>query len=69
MNQLTKPFTRISRECWQQIIDRQIASGLSRKAFCQTQNISLTTFTKWKRKLKIDAGIDFTNVIQASDDQ
>ena len=67
MNQLTKPFTRLSPEQWQQIIDQQIASGLSQKAFCQTQNISLSTFTNWKGKLKDDPGIDSAHVIQASD--
>ncbi len=53
MNQLTKPFTRLTPEQWQQIIDQQMAGGLSQKAFCQTQNISLATFTNWKRKLQI----------------
>ena len=66
MNQLTKPFTRLSPEQWQQIIDQQIASGLSQKVFCQTQNISLATFTNWKRKLRGDTDIDATDTIQAS---
>ncbi|WP_252178431.1 transposase [Endozoicomonas sp. 4G] len=67
MNQPTKPFTRLTPEQWQQIIDQQMASGLSQKAFCQTQNISLATFTNWKSRLKSDAGIDSANVIQTSE--
>ena len=69
MNQPTKPFTRLTPEQWQQIIDQQMASGLSQKAFCQNQNISLATFTNWKRKLKSDAGIDSADVIQTSDQE
>ncbi|WOG26218.1 IS66 family insertion sequence element accessory protein TnpA [Endozoicomonas sp. 8E] len=57
MKQLTKPFTRLNPVQWQHIIDRQMASGLSQKAFCQTQNISLSTFKNWKRKLRIDVPI------------
>ncbi|WP_422491424.1 IS66 family insertion sequence element accessory protein TnpA [Endozoicomonas sp. ALE010] len=67
MNQPTKPFTRLTPEQWQQIIGQQMACGLSQKAFCQTQNSSLATFTNWKRKVKSDADTDSTNVVQASD--
>ncbi|WP_422452199.1 MULTISPECIES: IS66 family insertion sequence element accessory protein TnpA [unclassified Endozoicomonas] len=66
MKQLTKPFTRLNPEQWQQIIDQQIASGLSQKAFCQTQNISLATFTNWKRKLRDNDNTDSFDIAQAS---
>jgi len=52
VNQPAKPFSRRSPEQWQNIIDQQLESGLSQKAFCQSQGISLATFTNWKRKLK-----------------
>ena len=52
MNQTQKPFTRLNREQWQQIINQQLKSDLNQKNFCQTHNISLATFSNWKRKLK-----------------
>lgn len=51
MNQHAK-FARLSHEQWQQIIDQQIESGLSQKDFCQSHQISLATFSNWKRKLR-----------------
>ena len=52
MNQTQKPFTRLSHEQWQHIIDQQLESGLNQKEFCQTHGISLSTFSNWNRKLK-----------------
>ena len=52
MNQTQKPFTRLNHEQWQQIINQQLKSDLNQKNFCQTHNISLATFSNWKRKLK-----------------
>ena len=55
MTQPSKPFTRLSSEQWQHIINEQLESGLSQKNFCQSRNISITTFTHWKRKLRGDS--------------
>ncbi len=38
-------------EQWQQIIEEQLGSNLTQKAYCSEQGISLSTFTHWKRKL------------------
>lgn len=45
--------TRASRrEYWQQIIQRQQASGLSIQRFCQRENLATATFFQWKRRLR-----------------
>ena len=51
MDLQTKPYSRHSAEQWLNIITQQIESGLTQKAFCQSHNISMTTFSNWKRKL------------------
>ena len=51
MNLQTR-FARLGAEEWQQIIEQQLESGLSQKDFCQSRQISLSTFSNWKRKLK-----------------
>ncbi|WP_419649563.1 IS66 family insertion sequence element accessory protein TnpA [Thiolapillus sp.] len=46
---------RRSRTEWQALIDEQIASGLTQKAFCGQQGISLATFSYWRRKLQAES--------------
>ncbi|WP_422445760.1 IS66 family insertion sequence element accessory protein TnpA [Endozoicomonas sp. ALB091] len=36
---------------WQNLIDQQQESGVNQKGFCELNNICLSTFTLWKRKL------------------
>lgn len=36
---------------WQEIVSQQKSSTLSQKAYCKENNIALTTFAYWKRKL------------------
>lgn len=36
---------------WRTILNRHEASGLSRKVFCQQEQISKASFDKWKRRL------------------
>ncbi len=55
MNQSQKPFTRLNREQWLQIINQQLESGLNQKNFCKIHSISLAAFSNWKRKLKEEA--------------
>ena len=43
---------RRSRAQWKQLMEDHQSSGLSQKAFCQQQAISVATFGYWKRKLK-----------------
>ena len=52
MIQPLKPFARLSPEQWQHIINEQLESGMSQKDFCQSRNISIATFSSWKRKLR-----------------
>jgi hypothetical protein len=40
------------RAHWQQIIERQQASGLSIQRFCQRENLATASFFDWKRKLR-----------------
>lgn len=54
MTQPLKPFARLSSEQWRHIINEQLESGLSQKNFCLSRDISITTFTHWKRKLRED---------------
>ena len=49
-------YTRRSKNQWQQLIEAQLSSGLSQKAFCQQEGLSAGTFSNWKRKLK-DEGL------------
>ena len=63
MIQPPKPFARLSSEQWQHIINEQLESGMSQKDFCQSRNISIATFSSWKRKLRGDAkSIDDSDV-------
>jgi len=50
MNHTSRP--RRSPEQWQQIINRQISSGMSQEAFCKSENLCSGTFSNWKRRLK-----------------
>src|SRR5210317_271501 len=52
MAQSGKNLSRLTPKQWQQIVNQQHESGLSQKAFCQSREISLSTFTNWKRKLR-----------------
>ncbi len=47
-----KNYTRRSKKQWQQLIALQQASGQSQKAFCQQEELSITTFSYWKKKLR-----------------
>lgn len=46
---------RRTRDQWQQLISNQQQSNLSQAAFCARQNISLASFSNWKRKLHNDS--------------
>ena len=47
-----KRYTRRSKEQWQQLIETQQASGQSQKVFCQQEELSMSTFSYWKKKLR-----------------
>ncbi len=51
-----KRYTRHSKAQWQQLISNQQASGLTQKVFCQQEELSITSFSKWRRKLKAETG-------------
>lgn len=42
---------RRSASEWSALIERQAASGLSQRDFCDTEGLAVSTFTYWKRKL------------------
>ena len=39
------------KQYWQEIMRRQSASGLSKKAICEQQGINAPTFYYWQRRL------------------
>ena len=43
---------RRSKHEWQRLIEEQMASGLTQKAFCAQAGIAVATFGYWKRKLR-----------------
>jgi hypothetical protein len=45
---------RRSRSEWREIFDRFETSGLSRAAFCRREDLSKSSFTKWKTRLADD---------------
>lgn len=40
------------RAYWKQIVDEQIASGLSASVFCQEHNLKVSQFYRWRRKFQ-----------------
>jgi hypothetical protein len=40
------------RTYWKQIVDEQIASGLSAPVFCQEHNLKVSQFYCWRRKFQ-----------------
>ena len=57
MQVLSDKRVRRSREEWEQILKRYQKSGLTEVAFCERENLSRSSFTHWKRRLR-DAGTD-----------
>ena len=51
---MRKRHERRSREQWSVIIEDQATSGLSVAGYCQSNNIGLASFAKWKRRLRGD---------------
>jgi len=49
---------RRTPEQWQQLIEQQVSSKLTQKAFCQKHSIRPATFGYWKRKLSAISSID-----------
>jgi hypothetical protein len=45
---------RRTRAQWQDLIQQQTISSLSQPEFCQQNDIALSTFQNWKRKLSTD---------------
>jgi hypothetical protein len=44
--------SREARERWQRCLTRQVASGLSQKAFCEREGLNASEFSRWKRRLR-----------------
>ena len=53
---MSKRHIRRSADQWTAIIDQQSKSGVGAKEFCKENNLGLSTFSKWKRKLQLDSG-------------
>ena len=50
MARRTKQVRR-DAEGWRAVIERQVASGLSRKTFCEREGIPRSSFETWRRRL------------------
>lgn len=68
MIQPPKPFARLSSEQWKHIFTEQLESGMSQKDFCQSRNISIATFSSWKRKLRDRAKNTNTSEVKTPND-
>lgn len=55
MNERTSKRNRRSLVQWQELIDTQVTSELSAKAFCEQQKVGYASFCKWKRRLSSTA--------------
>jgi hypothetical protein len=51
MTETPRRHIRRSRNNWQQLIDEQVRSGLSQRAFCAARALSVKSFQHWKRQL------------------
>jgi len=51
---MRKRHERRSQEQWSVIIEDQATSGVSIADYCQSNNIGLASFAKWKRRLRGD---------------
>ena len=52
---------------WQELIERQRASGRSQVAFCRDEGVALSTFTYWARRISAGkevsaAAVDFISL-------
>lgn len=47
-----KQHVRRAASEWQDIIKRQVESGLGIEVFCDREGIAKSSFSKWKRNLK-----------------
>ena len=56
MQRTSNGRVRRSEEEWRQLVDRQAASGLSRRQFCSQEQINHTSFERWYRRLSAGAG-------------
>jgi hypothetical protein len=52
---------RRSRAQWQDLIQQQASGSLSQPEFCQQNDIALSTFQNWKRKLRVDQSESTSN--------
>ena len=50
---------------WRQLMDRYAGSGLSRRAFCGQEQLNLTSFERWYRRLTEAPGVGFVEVTRA----
>jgi hypothetical protein len=66
MQELSNGKVRRSSTEWKKIVSRQQKSGKSAREFCDSEGISLSSFTNWSRKLlmsgKSDRSAQFVEV-------
>ena len=48
---------------WSEILKRFEASGLGSRAFCRREGVSPSSFQRWRRRLREDAGGGFVELV------
>jgi hypothetical protein len=56
-----------ARQRWRQIVERQVRSGMSATAFCRQNQVAVSSFFAWKRRLR-SAGPQFVEINTAGAD-
>ena len=49
---LRRARSRRTSDQWQELFDRFARSGLTREQFCRKQGVSLSSFDRWRTKLR-----------------
>ena len=52
MARIRKRREELGESRWAELLDAQLRSGLSQRAFCEREGLSTSTFTLWRRRLK-----------------
>ena len=55
MGETGKRRPRRSRDEWQRLIEKQVASGQTQAVFCDEHGISIASLQNWKRRLAAPA--------------
>ncbi len=58
--------TRRTRSQWTEILERFASSQLGPREFCRREDLSLSSFQRWRRQLGSVAAAEFVELVPAS---